>query len=168
MNSVSFCGKNVTKFIAGNLKNFYTVWQKATSDRVILDNIKNGLKISFKERPGISPATKIPHSEQVIKVINTEIKKFLTKGVIIECERDKKGGFISLIFTRQKKDGYLRTILNLKHLNHYLNYKYFEMEPLNDFLKIIKKGVWMSSDDLKDAFFRLPVHNLHQKDFMFE
>ena len=114
MNSVSFCGKNVTKFIAGNLKNFYTVWQKATSDRVILDNIKNGLKIDFKERPGISPATKIPHCEQEIKVINTEIKKILAKGVIIECERDKKGGFISLIFTRQKKDGYLRTILKFE------------------------------------------------------
>ena len=103
MNSVSFCGKNVTKFIAGNLKNFYTVWQKATSDRVILDNIKNGLKIDFKERPGISPATKIPHSEQEIKVINTEIKKLLAKGVIIECERDKKRWFYFFNFHQTKK-----------------------------------------------------------------
>ena len=54
--------------------------------------------------PGITSAPKIPHSEQEIKVINTEIKKFLAKGVIMECERDK-GGFISTIFTRQKKDG---------------------------------------------------------------
>ena len=108
--------KIVKNFIAGNLKNYYTVWQKITNDRVILDIIKNGLKINFKERPGITSAPKIPHSKQEIEIINTEFKKRLAKGVIIECERDK-GGFISTIFTRQKKDGSFRTILNLKHIN---------------------------------------------------
>ena len=60
--------------------------KKITSDRVILDIIKNGLKINFKGRPGITSAPKIPHSEQEIKIINKEIKKLLDKGVIIECE----------------------------------------------------------------------------------
>ena len=102
----------------------FILWQKSTSNRVILDIIKNGLKINFKVRPGITSAHKIPHSEQEIKIINTEIKKLLAKGVIMECERDK-GGFISTIFTRQKKDGSFRTVLNLKHLNHYVNYQNF-------------------------------------------
>ena len=31
------------------------------------------------------------------------------------------------------------------------------MESLNIF-KIIKKGAWMASDDLKDAFFTVPVY----------
>ena len=149
------------------MKYNFSVWQKITSDRVILDIIKNGLKINFKGRPGITSAPKIPHSEQEIKIINKEIKKLLNKGVIIECERDKSG-FISTIFTRQKKDGSFRTILNLKHLNHYVNYQHFKMESLNDVFKIIKRGVWMASVDLKDAFFTVPVHKLHQKFFMFE
>ena len=42
------------------------------------------------------------------------------------------------------------------------------MESLNDVFKIIKKGVWMASVDLKDAFFTVPVHKMHQKVFMFE
>ena len=51
-----------------------------------------------------------------------------------------KGGFISTIFTRQKKDGSFRTILNLKHLNHYVNYKDFKMESLNEFfIKLLKR-----------------------------
>ena len=124
LNLVSCGDKNIKNFIAGNLKYNFSVWQKITSDRVILDIIKNGLKINFKVRPGITSAPKIPHSEQEIKIINKEIKKLLDKGVIIECERDK-GGFISTIFTRQKKDGSFRTILNLKHLNHYVNYQNF-------------------------------------------
>ena len=167
LNLVSCGDKNVKNFMAENLKNYFTVWQKFTSDRVILDIIKNGLKTNFKVRPGIISAPKTPHSEQEIKIINTKIKKLLAKGVIIECERDK-GGFISTIFTRQKKDGYVRTILNLKHLNHYVNYQHFKMQSLNDVFKNIKKGLWMASVDLKDAFFTVPVHKLRQIFFMFE
>ena len=118
-------------------------------------------------KPGITSAPKIPHSEQEIKAINTEIKKLLAKVVIIECERDK-GGFTSTIFTRQKKDGFFRTILNLKHLNHFVNYQHFKMEFRKATFKIIKKGVWMASADLKDVFFTVPLHKLHQKCFMFE
>ena len=66
LNSVSCGGKNVKNFIASILKNYYTVWQKNISDRAILGIIKNGLKLNFKERPGITPAPKIPHSEQEI------------------------------------------------------------------------------------------------------
>ena len=93
-------------------------------------------------RPGITSTPKILHSEQEIKIINTEIKKRLAKGVIIECEGDK-GGFTSPTITRQKKDGSFRTILNLKHLIYYVNYQHFKMESLNDVFKIIKKGVWV-------------------------
>ena len=163
LNLVSCGDENVKNFIAGNLKNCFTVWQKITSDRVILDIIKSGLKINFNVRPGITSAPKILHSEQEIKIINTEIKKLLAKGVIIECEGDK-GGFTSTTITRQKKDDSFRTILNLKHLICYVNYQHFKMESLNDvfkiikkgvwiFLKIIKKGVWMASIDLKVFFF---------------
>ena len=144
----------------------FIVWQKTTSDIVILDIIKKGLKINFKVKPGITSAPKIPYSEQKIKIINTEIKELIAKGVIMECERDK-GGFISTIFTRHKKDGSFRAVLNLKDLNHYVNYQHFKMESMNDFLKIIKSGVCMASVDLKDAFFTVPVHKLHEKIFMF-
>ena len=42
------------------------------------------------------------------------------------------------------------------------------MESLKDVFKIIKKDAWMASVDLKDAFFTIPVHILHQKYFKFE
>ena len=42
------------------------------------------------------------------------------------------------------------------------------MESLEDVFKIIKEDGWMASVDLKDAFFTIPVHILHQKYFRFE
>ena len=66
------------------------------------------------------------------------------------------------------KDGTFHTTLNLKYLNEFVEYKHFKMKSLEDVFKIIKKDVWMASVDLKDAFFTIPVHILHQKYFKFE
>ena len=45
--SVSYDDKNIIRFIVGNLKNYYNKMQKVTSGRVLLDIIKNSLKINF-------------------------------------------------------------------------------------------------------------------------
>ena len=37
------------------------------------------------------------------------------------------------------------------------------MESFEDVFKIIKKDAWMARVDLKDSFFTVPVHILHQK-----
>ena len=115
-------------------------WEKITSERIILDIIKNGLKIDFMERPNITCSPKIPHSELQTRIINAEIEKLLQKGVIIECEREDND-FIATAFTREKKDGSFRTRVNLKCLNKFVKYKHFKMESLKDVFKIMKEGV---------------------------
>ena len=37
------------------------------------------------------------------------------------------------------------------------------MESINIVLNIIRRNVYMSSIDLKDAFFSVPIHSTHQK-----
>ena len=76
--------------------------------------------------------------------------------------------FASSVFTRKKKDGSFRTILNLKCLNKFVKNKNFKMESLQDVFKIIKEGVRMASVDLKGAFFRVTVHKSHKKYCKFE
>ena len=73
-----------------------------------------------------------------------------------------------LLFTKQKKDGTVRTILNLKCLNEFVQYQHFKVESLLDVFKIIKLNVWMASVDLKDELFTVPVNESHQKYFKFE
>ena len=92
-----------------------------------------------------------------ILAVDKEICKLLGKKVIVEtyrCEAD----FVSPVFTRPKKDGNHRMILNLKQLNSFLVYQLFKMEGLENVLNLIKPNVWMASVDLKDAFFTIPVH----------
>ena len=60
-------------------------------------------------------------------MINSEIQELLDKGVTVQCDREPND-FGSTVFTREKKDGSSRTILNLKHLNEFVNYRHFEMQ----------------------------------------
>ena len=166
LNSVS-SNKSTSGFVAGNIKNFIENWKEIRSDSIILDIVENGLKIEFLNIPGNLKVPQIPHCVSEQEIITTEIKSLLRKGVIVESSRES-GYFISTVFTRKKKSGTVRFILNLKYLDNFVMYKHFKMESILGVFKIIKKDVWMTSVDLKDAFFAIPINEACQKYFMFE
>ena len=66
------------------------------------------------------------------------------------------------MFTTKKKNGNIRTILNLKYLNKHVTYNNFKMES------IIQSDCWMTSVDLRDAFYSVPIHKDHQKYLKFK
>ena len=80
-------------------------------------------------------------------IATTEIKKLLTKGVIREATH-VPGEFISTIFTRPKKDGSHRLILNLKKLNEHIVYHHFKMDSLHSATQLMKPNCWMAVLDL--------------------
>ena len=96
-----------------------------------------------------------------------EMQILPTKSVIVKCN-DKPGGFTSPIFTRPKKDGSLRMILNLKSLSNHVYYNHFKMESLENVLNIMQPNIWMASVDLRDEFYTVPVHPGHQKYLRFK
>ena len=106
------------------------------------------------------------HSAEESKIVSGEIAKLLELGVIKICDREK-GDFIAAVFTRRKKDGGMRTILNLNQRNKHAAYQYFKMESLSDVFKIIQPNCWMASVDLKDAFCTILIQNTYQKYFKF-
>ena len=72
---------------------------------------------------------------------------------------------MSSVFTTEKSDGSHRTILNLKKLNESISYVHFKMESLNNVRHLIKPGVWMGSNDLKDAYYSVRVNTNFQRYF---
>ena len=110
---------------------------------------------------------KIQHSSKEKEIINSKIQNLLHKRVTVQCDREPKESD-SRVLCREKKDASSRTVLNLKYLNEFANFRHFKMESLKDVFKTIKKDVWMTSFDLKDYFFTVPMHILHHEFFMFE
>ena len=140
------------------------MWEKITSDPFILDAVTHcQIEFNFVPEPHFS-ATR-PHSsfteiEQAI--IDNEIEKLLQKGIIRRSSFED-GQVISPIFTRPKKDGSHRVIFNLKRLNDSVSYHHFKMDTLETAIKLIRPSCYMTSFDLKDAYYSIPVALEHQK-----
>ena len=54
-------------------------------------------------------------------------------------------------------------ILNLKETNNHLDKIHFKMETLNSILKLIRPNCYMTSIDLKDAYYSVKIFEKHQK-----
>ena len=153
-------------FSAGNISNSYENWMKITKDKLILELVRDGLKFEFTEIPPechIKPLSLKPYEENII---DNEVLKLLDKQVL-SVSFYEPNEFVSSVFTRRKKDGAHRMILNLKHLNKYVSYKHFKMESLQNVIDIIQPHCWMASVDLKDAFYSIHVNESYQKFFKF-
>ena len=122
-----------------------------------------GCKIEFEEVPTqLRPPKVFSCSRNESDVIDTEIQKLVNKGVIAKTHHED-GEFISPIFTRPKKNGTHRVILNLEKLNKSVVYHHFKMDTVNTCISLLKEGSFLTSIDLRDAYFTVPVHPAFQK-----
>lgn len=149
-------------YIGGRLKNFHEFWQQLTNDKFILNAIQ-GAKISFISEPQqCRPVREIQCVESERLAINKEIETFVAKGFISET-KPCPGQFVSQIFSRPKKSGGRRIILNLTDLNIGVEYEHFKMENLNTALSLMVKDCFMASIDLKDAYYSVAMHPYYKK-----
>ena len=114
-----------------------------------------GIKLEFEESPlqGECSGFEITKNQPTIQ---DEVNKLLEKGFVVECEHEPVE-YISPIFLREKTDGNQRLILNLKHLNKYLEYKHFKMQTIQTILTLIQPNCYMATIDLKDAYYSAKI-----------
>jgi hypothetical protein len=141
------------------------VWKRLTSDQFILDAVSSHCHIDFETEPlantsAVRPQCNFTHTEQ--SIIDVEIAKLLKKE-IIKPSQNESIQFISPIFTTPKKDGSHRVIFNLKSLNKSVTYYHFKMDTLETAIRLITPCCFMTSIDLKDAYYSVPIADEHQK-----
>ena len=79
---VSIIAKSPEIPVGGRLAHFLPEWEKITSDKWVLEVIREGYKLEFLEKPpflGIKP-TNVPQKDQIL--ISEEIEKLLQKNAI--------------------------------------------------------------------------------------
>ena len=99
---------------------------------------------------------------------SVEVGKLLGMGAIRRASFEPKQ-FLSNPFTIPKKGDELRPVINLKPLNHFVEYHHFKMKGLSSLLVLIRPNDYMIKMlmDLKDAFLSVPIHADHSKYFFF-
>ena len=149
----------MSEFQGGRLKNFISEWQNLTSDSEVLDMI-SGLHIEFDSLENCSAFRDTCYnlSDYDIQVIDLEVEKLLAKSVISICSPSPEQN-VSPVFTCPKKDGTFRMILNLKKINKDVTYKHFKMDSLQSALQLISPNCFMTSVDLKDAYYSVAIAN---------
>ena len=113
----------VEKFKGGNKTNCFEKWANITQDQFVLNIVKFGLTAEFAEVPLCHFVPPLNFSLGETEIIDAEISKLLSKGVIVNTAREPND-YISSIFMRTKKDGSYRMILNLKTFNEFLKFKH--------------------------------------------
>ena len=138
---------------------FYDKWQQITSDPFILEAVR-GYKLEFDEtkmppkrdKPFFQYKTSQPETAS----IDEEISSLLSKNVIEECAHEE-GEFLSNIFTRPKKNGGVRLILDLSELNKSLDVQHFKMDSIHTAACLISHEFFLASIDLRDAYYSIPI-----------
>ena len=137
-----------------------------TSNKFVLNLVK-GIELRFVSPLSPSHPRPFNFSAEEAQLVDQEVDNLLKKGAVIQvsaCARQ----FISNIFLRPKKNGKLRPIINLKGLNLHLEKIHFKMEHLPSILPLISQGAWMTSIDLTDAYFSLPIAKTSRKYLRFQ
>ena len=136
---------------------------KITSDKFILNLVRNGIFIEFKDFKSQSEVPKQYNFSQLEhQAILNEISSLLKKGVIKKVKHCA-GEFISNVFVRPKRDGKYRMILNLCGLNEAVVYHKFKMSTLQTAINLMSKNCFMATLDWKDAYYCVPIHKVHKK-----
>ncbi len=151
--------------VGGRLSLFLPAWQRLTSDRFVLEVVRQGYSLPFVNIPPLSRIpveTPLPRLRLKREALWEEVASLLTKGAVetVQLSQDQ-GGFYSHYFLATKRTGGFRPILNLRGLNTYLRVSKFRMETLSSIIQGLHPGWWMVSLDLKDAYLHVPIHPSH-------
>ena len=149
--------------LARTLKFLYLNWAKLTQDLNIL-NIIQGFDIPFLENLVQGKSTNPPDlNQEQSKLVKEALKEMLLKSVI-QPVSSCKNQYLSNLFLASKRDRPCnRLVINLKHLNNFIQHQYFKMEGLNLLQNVLQKGDYMCNLDLKNAYFCVPLKKESRK-----
>ena len=101
------------------------------------------------------------------KALLVEIQKLLEKKVIQKCQ-PVTDQVLSSVFLVRKPNNSFRTIFNMKQLNTQIRYEHFKMDTLETAKSLLRKDWFLSSVDLSDAYFTVPVDPAYRKYLRFQ
>ena len=67
-------------------------------------------------------------------------------------------GFYSHLFVVWKTSGSWRPVIDLSHLNRFVDVSHFQMETIQSVLLSVRQGDWMASIDLQEAYLQVSIH----------
>ena len=161
---------NKVTFKAGTLQQNFGFWKSLTSNQYVL-NIISGYDIELNDKfesvmkHRTSPSHHFDNATSA--AITSQVDELLSMGVIEKCLHSV-GEYISPVFLVDKANGEHRKILNLKKFNQCVDYRHFKMENLKSVCDLLTDGCFMTSIDLRKAYYSVSISPDSRKFLRFE
>ena len=123
--------------------------------------LREGYCLPFLSAPPLSnvPVPMPSYSPSSIKgaALEEVTLGLIAKGAV-ELVPLPSPGFYSRLFVVWKTSWSWRPVIDLSHLNRFVDVSHFQMETIQSVLLSVRQGDWMASIDLKEAYLQVPVH----------
>lgn len=151
--------------IGGCLARHLRDWETLGAEEWVLQVLREGYKIPFHSSPPLSDVllhlVSYSADSERGKALESEVTALLDKCAVEEAPPTP--GFYSRLFVVPKASGGFRPIIDLSFLNKHVITTKFRMETVRTVLASIKRGDWLVSVDLKDAYLQVPIHPLSRR-----
>ena len=137
---------------------------KIINDQWVLAVIKEGYKLEFTQNPPQSGIRETLVPSRNLDILNAEVAELLRKNAIETVPMNaRECGFYSTFFSGTKKNGKMRPVINLRHLNRYLKKEHFKIDTMIKVLNLVKLNDWAISLDLSEAYMHISIFQGHRK-----
>ena len=153
--------------VGGCLAPHWRRWQAIGSETWVVTVLRDGYCVPFLDSP--PPLSRTPVSFPTYRAgspraqaLRQEIEGMLAKGAL-EIAQDPGPGFYSRLLLVEKASGGWRPVIDLSHLNEFVQLTPFKMETVASVLLSVREGDFLASLDLKDAYLQIPIHRSSRK-----
>ena len=146
---------------SGCLSLHWQAWKDRDVDPWVVEVLRVGYRIPFLSVPLLSsePISMVSYSPSSIKgKALEEVHLSLVQRDVVELAPLPSPGFYSRMLVVWKTSGLWRPVIDLSVLNCPISKTPFRMETIPSVPLSIRRGDWMISIDLKEAYLQVPIH----------
>ena len=145
----------------GCLSLHWQAWRDRGAEPWVVEVLRVGYCLPFLSTPPLSNVP-IPMPSYSPTSVKGAALEEVTLGLIakgaVELAPLPSPGFYSRLFVVWKSSGSWCPVIDLSHLNRFVDVSPFQMETIQSVLLSVCQGDWMASIDLKEAYLQVPVH----------
>ena len=147
----------------GRLHSNLDFWKQVTQSQMILGIIQSGYIIPFYNFP---PTAFLSNNRSALlekEFVSAEIKALLDKHCVSKVSTPPT--VINPLSVSHQREGKLRLILDLRHVNEYVMKQTLKLEDITQACQLFSVGDFLYTFDIKSAYHHIPIHD-HCKQFL--